>query len=258
MNISLFDQIRAWIKLPDFPDDSVSSIKCRIIDGTGKAFEWNDTRIIGPGWSYDSFDFLRASWVGGTPSKTTATYFEIELVATKAITLGDFKIDRIFTTSKGYTIRNVERGNILFKDVRAQYKKPSVVIESLSKNNGFAWYVSTSRDVAFFASEDRAAPFSVTDSTQNFGNLKVTADITNLKNRQTVRGGQAPDETLYEQIHVCDGQETSYRLDYPPKDLSVYVDTGSGFVLKTVGVENLVSASSVNFLFNFTEKTVRN
>lgn len=128
----------------------------------------------------------------------------------------------------------------------------------MAKNNGFAWYVSTSKDLAFFASENRSAPFSITDSSLNFGNLKVTADITNLKNRQTVRGGQAPDASLYEQIHVCDGQETSYRLDYPPKDLVVYVNVGAGYVLKTVGVENLVPDSSVDFVFNFSEKTVRN
>lgn len=174
--------------MPSFPTDAVSSIEIRIIDGTGKAFEWTDAVIQGPGWSYDSFDFLRASWIGGTPSKTTATYFEIELVAKKAITLGDFKIDRIFSTSGGFTIREVDVGNIIFKDARAQYKKPSVFFEQLSKNNGFAWYVSTSRDIAFFASETRSAPFSLTDVSTNFGKLKITADITNLKNRQTVRG----------------------------------------------------------------------
>ena len=109
------------------------------------------------------------------------------------------------------------KGNILFKDVRAQYKKPSTFIEALAKNNGFFWYVSTERDVQFFASEDRIAPMVVTDTSTNFNKLKITADITNLKNRQTVRGGQSPDSNLYEQFHVCDGEETSYRLDYPPK-----------------------------------------
>lgn len=71
----------------DLPANFISSITCRIIDGTGKKFEWNDGIISGPGWSYDSFDFTRSKWIGGTPSKTTATYFEIEIVALQAITL---------------------------------------------------------------------------------------------------------------------------------------------------------------------------
>lgn len=258
VNISTYNRIRAWIKMMDLPANFISSITCRIIDGTGKKFEWNDGIISGPGWSYDSFDFTRSKWIGGTPSKTTATYFEIEIVALQAITLWDIKIDRISATSGGFTIRWVTKGNILFKDVRAQYKKPSTFIESLAKNNGFFWYVSTERDVQFFASEDRLAPMTVTDTSTNFNKLKITADITNLKNRQTVRGGQAPDSNLYDQFHVCDGEETSYRLDYPPKWLNVYVDTGGWFVLKTLGVENLVPDSSVDFVFNFSEKTVRN
>lgn len=77
-------------------------------------------------------------------------------------------MDRITTTTGGFTLRGVENGNIKFKDVRAQYKKPSVFIEALSKNNGFFWYVDTIRDIQFFASENRAAPLSITDTSTNF------------------------------------------------------------------------------------------
>lgn len=64
LDISAYDKIRLWIHEPDFPTNSVSSIKVRIIDGAGKAFEWTDTVLEGSGWSYDSYDFLRAAWVG--------------------------------------------------------------------------------------------------------------------------------------------------------------------------------------------------
>lgn len=60
---------------------------------------------------------------------------------------------------------------------------------------------------------------------------------------------------------MCDGKETSYRLDYPPKGLIVTTSTDGGTTWsspRTVGVENLVSDTSVEFLFNFSEKTVRN
>lgn len=179
-------------------------------------------------------------------------------MALKAIALGDFKIDHILAGKKGFTLKNTQKGNVLFKDARAQYKKPTVFTESLAKNNGYFWYVNTDRDIEFFSTESRPSPISITPTSKNYGKLKITADITNLKNRVTVRGGRAPQETIYEQIHVCDGQETSYRLDYPPKDLSISVDTGGGYVSKTVGVENLVADTSVNFVFNFNEKTVRN
>jgi len=46
-----------------------------------------------------------------------------------------------------------------------------------------------------------------------------------LRNRQVVRGGDAPSSIQYTQEHVADGQETSRFLDYKPKDLTVEVDT---------------------------------
>lgn len=79
-----------------------------------------------------------------------------------------------------------------------------------------------------------------------------------LRNRQVVRGGEAPSTTLYTQIFVADGSQTSFTLDYKPKDLAVSVDTGGGYVSKTLGVENLVDESSVQFVYNFQEKVVRN
>lgn len=193
-------------------------------------------------WSYDSFDFSRAT-ITGTPSKASITAVEVTLLATKAIPVGTFKLDHIFASSGGFSIRGVQKGNILFRDVRVQYKKPTTFVESLAKNDGFSWYVDNDRDIQYFASDGRAAPFSVIAPTgKNYGGLKISADITNLKNRQVVRGGIAPSDFTYEQKHVCDGKETSYRLDYPPKGLVIDIstDNGASWIPKSVGVENLV------------------
>lgn len=91
--------------------------------------------------------------------------------------------------------------------------------------------------------------------------MEVEADISSLKNRVVVRGGEAPDINDYTEIEVVDGKQTSYGLDYKPKDLRIYIDTtgtGSSYVQKTVGVENLVDPSTVDFVFNFNEKVIRN
>lgn len=71
----------------------------------------------------------------------------------------------------------------------------------------------------------------------------------------------APEESIYTQIKVLDGKETSYRLDYPPKDLTIYISTNGGVSWgspRTVGIENIVDETTVDFVMNFTEKTVRN
>ena len=94
----------------------------------------------------------------------------------------------------------------------------------------------------------------------NYSELSITADISSLKNRQTVRGGEAIEAELYTQDEVTDWKAESRRLDYKPKGLEIRVDTtgtGSNFVQYSVGIENLVEPSSVDYLFNFNEKIVR-
>lgn len=260
IDCTLYDRLRFWIDMPTDPSNWVSSIRVRLISSAGNYYEWADARLYGGVWSFDSFDFTRAT-ITGTPVRTAITSCEITLIATKAIPIGTFKLDHIFLSKGGFSIRGVQAGNVLFKDVRAQYKKPTVLVESLSKNDGYSWYVDNDRDVRYFDADTRPAPFSIIAPTgKEYGQLKITADITNLKNRVVVRGGIAPSDFSYSQTHVCDGKETSYRLDYPPKTLSIDISTngGASWTPKTVGVENLVSDTSVDFVFNFSEKTVRN
>lgn len=107
---------------------------------------------------------------------------------------------------------------------------------------------------------DTATVFDLDDTSMNYSDLNITADISQLKNRQTVRGGEAVDSNLYTQVEVCDGKQESWNLDYKAKSLQIWVDTtgtGASYVQKTVGVENLDDPASFEYLFNFQEKVVR-
>jgi hypothetical protein len=100
----------------------------------------------------------------------------------------------------------------------------------------------------------------IIDTSEVYDNLSISADISQLKNRQVVRGGEAIDTALYTQVEVTDGKMESWRLDYKPKDLKIYVDTtgtGSSYVEKTVGIENLDDATLFEYLFNFNEKIIK-
>lgn len=256
INVSAMDIARLWINTPATPSSYISAMTYRIVDGSGNSYTWT-ANVWSGGWGYDSGRFSDAvvSWA---INLSAIVKFEILFTALQAIPIGTFKIDHILATKGGFTLKNTDPGNVIFADVRSQYKKPTVLIEDIAKANGFFWYVDADKDIHFFSAEDRTAPETLTDVSTNFNKLKITADITNLRNRQTIRGGMAPEETLYPQEKVLDGKETSYRLDYPPKDLKVYLDTGAGYVLKTVGIENIVDETTVDFVMNFSEKTVRN
>lgn len=184
-------------------------------------------------WNYEAFEVARASETG-TVDASAITYLEIEIVANGSITTGSILFDHMLATSGGFTLQNTIRGDRKFKDVRLQYKKPTVVLEDFAKMQNFFWYVDYDKDIHFFKKDAKLAPFSLDDTSENFGDLSISVDIADLKNRQTVRGGEAPSESRYTQDIVADGEQASFRLDYPPKDLKVYVDSGSGFVEKTV------------------------
>jgi len=57
---------------------------------------------------------------------------------------------------------------------------------------------------------------------------------------------------------VADGEQTSFLLPYRYSDLTIYVNSGAGYVEKTHGIENIVDEATVDFVSNFSEKTVRN
>lgn len=211
------DNLRYWLKFPSNTSNWITGIRTRLISSVGNLYEWTDGLLFDKVWSFDSFSIQRATKTG-SPNLASINSVEITLFATKAIPVGTFKLDHLYCTRGGFTLRGVERGNVFFRDVRAQYKKPTVLTEALAKNDGYTWYVDVFGDLRYFSNENRLAPFSIIAPTGlNYDKLKITADITNLKNRVVVRGGIAPSGFLYTQEKVLDGQETSYRLDYPPK-----------------------------------------
>lgn len=85
-------------------------------------------------------------------------------------------------------MKNCIRGDRKFVDVRASYKKPTVFVDDISKLQNFFWFIDYERNLHFFKNDSTPAPFSLTDTSENFADLSITADISSLKNRQTVRG----------------------------------------------------------------------
>lgn len=167
-------------------------------------------------WSYDSFEIADGVKTG-TPDLTSIAYYEYQWTVSTAIAIGGIKFDQISLTTGSFTIKNVMRGNTLYGDIRSQYKKPTVLLEELAKLQKLYWYIDYERDVHFFEQESYACPMEILDASEVYGDLSITADISQLKNRQVVRGGEAIDAFTYTQDEVTDGKLESWRLDYKPK-----------------------------------------
>lgn len=117
------------------------------------------------------------------------------------------------------------RGTTKYADARAQYKKPTVLMEDLAKLQKLYWYIDYEKDLHFFERETYTCPMEILDSGLVYNDLSVSSDTTQLRNRQVVRGGEAIDGSLYTQTEKTDGKMESWRLDYKPKDLQIDIST---------------------------------
>lgn len=167
-------------------------------------------------WSYDSFEIVDGV-ATGTPNLASIAYYEYQWTVSTSIPLGGILFDQISATTGSFTIKNVMRGTTQYGDIRAQYKKPTILLEDLAKLQKLYWYIDYERDIHFFEQESYACPMEILDTSEVYGDLSITADISQLKNRQVVRGGEAIDASTYTQDEVTDGKLESWRLDYKPK-----------------------------------------
>lgn len=259
VDISSADHFKQWFKIGAWEGSKISDFKFRIWQNSSNYYEmsssWVWSENEGTWWMF-SFMLNRSTetWI---PNLTAVTWIELEMTSIATVSLWSILFDHLFAVWNWFTLNNVKRGFSKFSDIRSQYKKLTVLLEDLAKLQGDFWYIDYSKDIHLFSNTGNTAPFSLDDSSENFGQLKISADISKLKNRQTVRGWQAPSEALYVQESIVDWVEESWRLDYPPKTLRIYTDTGAGYIKKTVWIENLVNETSVDYVYNFNEKTVR-
>lgn len=70
----------------------------------------------------------------------------------------------------------------------------SQALDKLAKLGNFNWYIDYYKDLHFFAKNDEAAPYSITDDSNNYipTSLIVRKDISQLRNKIVVEGGKIP------------------------------------------------------------------
>lgn len=156
----------------------------------------------------------------------------------------------------GFTTTNVT-GSVNIESAQFNYVKPSEAIRQIAESIGFSWYIDNAYDVHFFEKTTNSAPISITDDSDQFYDLTVEPDVRELANVILVRGGSYLSTTqTYEE--VADGEKTQFILPEKPKDVTVEVDSGSGFVTKTIGTQFGDATATTEFQVNFQEKYIQN
>jgi len=200
------------------------------------------------GGNYIEFKANAVSWEFFLNSKKVVNEFQ-NLLA------GDIIKEIINTLNPFFTTNNVEDG-VIIESIVFNYLTIGECIKKLSKIIGYNWYVDYNKDIHFFPGNNRFAPVIIEDGGQ-FENLKFLEDNSQIRNSIILEAGSTLD-FFDEDERVADGVQTTFNLAYEPfSPVSVFVDSGSGFVAKTLGIQN-EDTTGFDFLLNASEKTIIN
>lgn len=154
----------------------------------------------------------------------------------------------------GFTIANVNCP-ITVKSITFNRLPISKCLQILAEQVNYSWYVDYEKDIHFFAKNSEIAPFNLTDTNGNytFSSLMVKDDLSQIRNRVYVRGGEIEGASRAES-YTGDGSKTTFAL---ANKFSKKPTVTVGGVSKTVGIDFLDQDASFDCLWNYNEKYIR-
>lgn len=115
------------------------------------------------------------------------------------------------------------------------YDNGNVAMNYICDVSGFYWNVDKDKNLNFFDKSTYTASISLTDTSQNFRDLKAEENADNYRNRQYTRGGYAVSSTQT-RTFKGDGETQVFTVDLPiVAEPEILVDD----VPKTVGIRGL-------------------
>lgn len=215
-------EVMLWVKTSD--QANITSIELCI--GSDSS---NYTKVTLPTLtSSTDFQYLHAELEDGvetgTPDWTAVDYIAIIVTETGNgdITCNGFRIN----ADKSFTLYNIEPTDV-FDDLRSPQLKPTKLIQQLAQTWGFVWYIDFEKDIHFVNTENENAPFQLGDTTNNFTDLEIEVDQSQLGNRVIVRGGEKTSTSTYSQIFEGSGDLREWVLKAKFNNLIITIDDGS-------------------------------
>jgi len=132
----------------------------------------------------------------------------------------------------------------------------SKCLQQLAELVNFSWYIDYDEDIHFFAKNEEVAPFGLSDDLDNFirDSLEVENDLSQLRNRVTIRGAEKVSNRTRAQEHTGDGIKKTFYTNY--KYASKPTVTVGG-VSQTIGVENIDSEGAFSCFWDYNQKYIR-
>jgi len=157
-----------------------------------------------------------------------------------------------YYSQEGFTTVNVSTGPVV-SQISFNYKAGDKVLDDLANAVGYEWYVDYDKDIHFFNSATASSMFTFTDATENWTNLSIKPDTSQLRNRIYIRGGIYYSDPFTQEIKA-DGTQKEFLLAYTP-DYDGFTATIAS-VARSVGIKDVDQAADYDFLLNRAEKSL--
>ena len=134
------------------------------------------------------------------------------------------------------TYANVQDGPTISKAV-FNYIYATQALDELAEISGFSWWIDYSKDMHFCSRLTNAAPFSLSDTSNNFRGFKVRHTRQDYRNKQYFRGGQDISSALTETFKG-DGETATFSLTLPCAKVPTNINVDGGAALN-VGIRQV-------------------
>lgn len=211
-------RLMSWFKTSD--QSKITSLKIRLGSSAADYGEFTVTLRSTTDWQYQELKFIDGSIVG-TPDWTATDYAALRIVETVS---GTIKWNGLRVNAEGsFTMYNVQ-STPEFDDFRSPQLKPTALINQLAKTWEYVWYIDYERDIHFVDKENDPAPFEITDTSNNFTDLSIEADVSNVGNRVIVRGGEKISANIYSEVKQGNNGQREWLMKNKFSGLIVTID----------------------------------
>lgn len=160
-----------------------------------------------------------------------------------------------YLAGDGITTNNVSAplvlGTVSFSDLPV-----SKCLQKLAERINYHWYIDYDKDIHFFPKHTENAPFNLDDASGNFiwDSLVIENDLSQLRNKVTIRGAEVESENTRTMTHTGDGAQKTFPTNYK---FSAKPTVEVNAVAQVVGTENLEDEAGKDCMWDFNQKYIR-
>jgi hypothetical protein len=169
-------------------------------------------------------------------------------------TINDIIDDIVTNYAPTFTTTNVD-ADVAVETITFNRISVTEALQKLAKLSNYSWYVDYNKDIHFFEKSTEPAPFNISDTSNNYiyDSLEIGEDISQLRNKVFIRGGEAEGDPRTESFNG-DGAKKFFKLSN--KFASLPTITVGG-VSQAVGVDFLDDEADFDVLWNFNETYIK-